>query len=116
MSSDRYSDQPNLLEKSAHTSEAIDYRSYPTGTTIIAQGDSSKDVYTLIEGRAIAIQDGVKVGEINQGEIFGAIAAFTRSKRRASVVATRDCVVRAITQDAFANMMRDQPELAKSIK
>lgn len=100
----------------ALTTEAIDYRSYPAGATIIEQGDDSTDVFTLIEGRAIAIQDGQKIGDLKHGEIFGAIAAFTGSKRRASVVATKDCVVRAIKQDTFVSMVKTQPELAKSIK
>ena len=100
----------------AVATEAIDYRSYPAGATIIEQGDDTTDVYTLIEGRAIAIQDGRKIGDIQQGEIFGAIAAFTGSKRRASVVATKDCVLRAIKQDTFVSMVETQPEIAKSIK
>lgn len=98
------------------TTEAIEYRSFPAGATIIEQGDDSTDVFTLIDGRAIAIQDGKKIGDLQQGEIFGAIAAFTGSKRRASVVATKDCVVRAIAQDTFVSMVKTQPEIAKSIK
>jgi len=98
------------------STEAIQYLSYPAGATIIEQGDDSTDVFTLIEGRAIAIQDGKKIGDLQQGEIFGAIAAFTNSKRRASVVATKDCVVRAIAQDTFVSMVKTQPEIAKSIK
>ncbi len=98
------------------STEAIEYHSYPAGATIIEQGDRSNDVFTLIEGRAIAIQDGQKVGVIQQGEFFGAIAAFTGSRRRASVVATRDCVVRAISQDTFVSMIKTQPEIARSIK
>ncbi|MFK7730614.1 MAG: cyclic nucleotide-binding domain-containing protein [Pseudomonadales bacterium] len=107
---------PDDFTSDAVATEAIDYRSYPAGTTIIEQGDDTTDVYTLIEGRAIAIQDGKKVGDIQQGEMFGAIAAFTGSKRRASVVATKDCVLRAIRQDTFVSMVKTQPEIAKSIK
>lgn len=94
----------------------IEYRSFPAGATIIEQGDDSTDVFTLIDGRAIAIQDGIKVGEIVEGDIFGAIAAFTGSKRQATVVATQDCVVRAIARKTFVALLKEKPEIAEAIK
>ncbi len=96
--------------------ETVQYRSFPAGSTIITQGDTSTDAYSLIEGRAIAVQDGARIGEITQGELFGAIAAFTGSKRKATVIAANDCVVRVMNQKVFMELVKEKPEICNSIK
>lgn len=88
------------------------FSNYAAGETIIAQGDTADLVYTLIEGSADALCDGVKVGEIHQNEIFGALAVFTRQKRIASVVAKTDCTVMMVNKDDFVQLIYEQPHLS----
>lgn len=85
---------------------------YAAGDIIIAQGDEADLVYTLIEGQADAVCDGVKVGEIHQNEIFGALAVFTRQPRIASVVARTECSVMMVNKDDFIQLIYDQPQIA----
>lgn len=84
---------------------------YRTGETIIQQGDAAHKVYTLLEGSADAVCDGVKVGEIHANEIFGALAVFTRQPRIASVVASSDCTVLAVRKEEFITLIEHQPQI-----
>ncbi len=79
--------------------------------TIINQGDIADRVYTLLEGSADAVCDGVKVGEIHANEIFGALAVFTRQPRMASVIASSDCTVLAVRQEEFITLIEHQPQI-----
>lgn len=84
---------------------------FRSGETIIEQGAPADRVYTLLEGSAEAICDGVKVGEINADEIFGALAVFTRQPRMASVVANSDCTVLAVRKEEFIELIDHQPQI-----
>lgn len=84
---------------------------FSAGETIITQGESADKVYTLLEGSADAICDGVKVGEVHANEIFGALAVFTRQPRMASVVATSDCTVLAVRKEEFVDLIDHQPQI-----
>lgn len=85
---------------------------FAKGDTIITQGDEADLVYTLIEGSADAVCDGIKVGEIHQNEIFGALAVFTRQPRIASVVASSDCTVMTVGKEDFIRLIYEQPQLS----
>ena len=84
---------------------------YQAGETIIHQGDTADRVYTLLEGSADALCDGVKVGEVHPNEIFGALAVFTRQPRMASVVATSDCTLLAVRKEEFIELIEHQPQI-----
>ena len=84
---------------------------YQAGETIIQQGDTADRVYTLLEGSADALRDGVKVGEVHPQEIFGALAVFTRQPRMASVVATSDCTLLAVRKEEFIELIDHQPQV-----
>lgn len=85
---------------------------FNAGDTIIQQGDVADKVYTLLEGRADAVCDAVKVGEIHANEIFGALAVFTNQLRIASVIATDDCVVLAVRKEEFVDLMDHHPQIS----
>lgn len=81
------------------------------GDVIIRQGDEAEYVYTLLRGSAtVSVQDGVVVGVIEEGEIFGAIAALTSQTRTATVTAASSCTVMSVPRDQFIELMHSQPE------
>lgn len=84
---------------------------FRAGETIIQQGDAADQVYTLLEGSAEAVCDGVTVGPIHANEIFGALAVFTRQPRMASVVATSDCTLLAVRKEEFITLIEYQPQI-----
>lgn len=94
---------------------AAGFMHFRLGETIIQQGAPADRVYTLLEGSADAICDGIKVGEIHADEIFGALAVFTRQPRMASVVATSDCTVLAVRKEEFVDLINHQPQICMGL-
>jgi CRP/FNR family cyclic AMP-dependent transcriptional regulator len=88
---------------------------YKAGMEIIKEGDDADYVYSVSEGVAVAIHNGVEVGEIHQDEIFGAIAVLTDQKRTASVVAKTNCTVLMVHKDEFSKMVHSHPQLFLNI-
>jgi CRP-like cAMP-binding protein len=77
---------------------------------IIHEGDTADTVYQLMSGSADVTVNNVMVGEVLNGEIFGAMAVFTGEKRNATVTAREDCQLLAIPKAQFVDLVRAQPE------
>lgn len=88
---------------------------YEEGETIINEGDNSTEIFEMISGSAKAMQGSTEVGIINEGEIFGEVSFFTKEPRNATVIATQSCMVRVISEDNFASMIKGNPNFAISI-
>lgn len=82
---------------------------FQAGETMLEQGSEGKEVYHLIEGAADVLVDGVKVGEVKEDEVFGALAALTNSPRSASVVATRGSIAIRVPEDQFLDLIKSKP-------
>lgn len=81
------------------------------GEAIIHEGDEAVDVFTLLDGKAEARHQGIKVGDIHPQEIFGALAVFTRQPRMASVIATEDATILAVNKAEFIELIDHQPHI-----
>lgn len=79
------------------------------GEVLVSQGERSDDVYTLVEGALDVMYDGVKVGEVQRDEIFGAIAALAGAPRSASVVAAERSLVFRLPAGGFLQLMQSKP-------
>lgn len=87
------------------------FRRFADGEAIITQGDDAEYVYTILEGGADVSVDGVKVGEIKEEEIFGAMAVLTGQRRAATVRARGTCSVMMVARDEFASLVNTHPNL-----
>lgn len=85
------------------------------GEIIIKEGDEAEHVYTIISGEADVFADGVKVGDIGEDEVFGAMAVFTGEKRSATVQARTPCTIMAVPQDDFVHLIEAQPKAAVNL-
>ncbi len=88
---------------------------FAAGDIILKQGEVATHVYKMLAGHAEASQQGIKVGNIKEGEVFGCLALFTAQKRTATVTATEACTVQTIDKDGFIDMLRRQPETCRTI-
>jgi signal-transduction protein with cAMP-binding, CBS, and nucleotidyltransferase domain len=86
-------------------------RTYRAGEAIVTQGDRAEEVFTLAEGHADVLVDGVKVGEILRDEIFGVLAAVGGGTRTATVVASRNSLVLSLPCEQFAQLVQSRPRL-----
>lgn len=82
---------------------------YNQGDIIIRQGDGADFVFNLSEGTAEVVVDGVTVGGIAEGEIFGAMAVLTNADRSATVVAKTRCSVVKVPKEQFADLIKSNP-------
>ncbi len=91
------------------------FQNCQAGDVIIKEGDEAEHVYTIISGEADVFADGVKVGEIGEDEVFGAMAVFTGEKRSATVQARTACTIMAVPQNEFVNLIEAQPKAAVNL-
>lgn len=82
---------------------------YNPGDVIIRQGDRADFVFNLTEGSAEVVVDGVTVGSIEEGEIFGAMAVLTNADRTATVMARTRCSVVKVPKEQFADLIKSNP-------
>lgn len=86
-----------------------EYRYYAPGEALIIEETSASEVFTMMFGSADVFVRNVKVGEVRSGEIFGAMAATTNTRRSASVVARTHCVVLVLPKEQFLALIRTHP-------
>lgn len=87
---------------------------FRSGQAIINEGEAADCVYTLIQGRAKVIRDGVQLGIAREGEILGLQAMLLHTTRTATVVAEGNCSAVRVEYDKFQNLITSRPELVVS--
>jgi hypothetical protein len=99
-----------VLEQVAGVVETV---TYPSGTTIITEGDIGDRFYVLVDGAAEASVGGRLMAQMEAGDSFGEIALLHRVPRTASVVARTPTTAYAIDCEAFrAAVAGDRQSLA----
>ena len=101
--------------KPAEIRPVTGFQYFDTGAELIRQGDDADHVFIITEGHAEAFVEGVKVGDVQKDEIFGAMALFTREKRSATVIASAPTTVMMIPKEQFLALMQSNPRIAHSL-
>ena len=101
--------------KPAEVRPVTGFRQFPGGTELIREGDEADHVFIITEGHAEAFVGGIKVGDVQRDEIFGAMALFTREKRSATVIASTATTVMMIPKEQFLALMQSNPRIAHSL-
>ena len=92
-------------------------RSYRRNELIVAHGDSGRDVFFLLAGRArvtLFSEDGREIAyrDIEPGEIFGELAGIDGKARSASVVALGTTRASRLPGAAFREIVNNHPTFA----
>ncbi|MGI6854608.1 Crp/Fnr family transcriptional regulator [Mesorhizobium sp. 1B3] len=113
---------PALLSKLdaadlAALAERWSERNYLPNELIIAHGDSGRDVFFLLEGRArvtLFSEDGREIAyrDIGPGEIFGELAGIDGKARSASIVALGPTRAARLPGPAFRDVVINRPTFA----
>jgi signal-transduction protein with cAMP-binding, CBS, and nucleotidyltransferase domain len=91
------------------------FLNFAEGQVIIQQGDEASEVFTILSGSADVYVDGTLVGDVQQDEIFGAMAVFTGEKRSATVKATSACTVLAVPREEFITLIKSHPQTTMTL-
>lgn len=91
------------------------FQTFSAGDIIIEEGTEADSVYSIVEGHAEVFVQGVKVGEVLEDEIFGALSLLTDSPRTATVVADGHCLVMVVPRPQFQNLLQTHPRICLSL-
>ena len=91
-------------------------RNIQKGHIIVGHGDADKEMYLLTQGSAkvVLYSEGgneIHLAELSPGTIFGEMAGLLGQSRTSNVIAQTDCRVDVIAAKAFADLLKDYPEL-----
>lgn len=91
----------------------------PAGALLIQEGDDTRTAYFLYAGQAGVYKqkDGkpLKLGQLNEGQLFGEMAYLLSEKRTASVVAETGITVLALPPAMLEELMRYSAPLSRRI-
>lgn len=95
------------------------YAPFATGDIIMHQGEASRWLYILIEGKVEIYletpQQRRQLATLQPGSYFGEMGMMTGLPRAATAVAASDCECYLLDKEAFENVLKQRPELADEI-
>ncbi|MDP3088316.1 MAG: mechanosensitive ion channel family protein [Methylotenera sp.] len=98
----------------------LKHAQFAKGDIITHQGAIAHWLYMLIEGEAEVYlettgQSRRKLSTLLPGSYFGEMGLMTGAPRMATVIATKDASCYQLDKEAFENIIKNRPELAKEI-
>ena len=87
----------------------------PSGESLMAEGDHSRDAYLVMSGSATCLKGGVEIAHFGPGDFFGEMALIGDRPRSATVVADDDLSVRAFHAGEFRQLLTDVPGIAVKV-
>ncbi|MEZ6185047.1 MAG: cyclic nucleotide-binding domain-containing protein [Planctomycetota bacterium] len=97
--------------------ERLSLRRFSDGETIVRQGENSRAVFLLVEGRVSVFDDatGAEHNVIYAGHYFGERAALFDQPRRLTLQARGDTVVYVLPEKDFLDTVREFPVFAMAL-
>ena len=100
------------------------YENLKEGEVLVKEGDTSTDLYWLLEGELVVTkrveQKGsknlvMKLGTVKAGELVGEMSFIAQGPRSATVKALTDCKLMKLNYGDFQSMMKGQPKWVTKI-
>ncbi|MDI9547424.1 MAG: SpoIIE family protein phosphatase [Chloroflexota bacterium] len=95
------------LEEMAALAEVV---SVHAGQAILSEGESSRDLFIIVEGRVQLGKLGRSMRELGPNQFFGETAILQRSARTASVTASEDSVMLRLDEGPFLDLIQRRGE------
>ncbi len=93
----------------AKTVRQIDH---PAGTVIATEGDPGAGLFVIESGDADVTIGGKRVNTLHTGDFFGEMALLDGGPRTATVTATTDIKLYALTEWVFRGLLVEHPSIA----
>lgn len=84
-------------------------------TVVIAEGDDAESFYVIMSGEVEVTRDERFLATLTVGQYFGELSLLDPGPRNASITTTSDCVLAALSRDAFRATLDDFPELRDAL-
>jgi CRP-like cAMP-binding protein len=109
------------IDLSAGLLEFFERQSFPAGTRVLEQGDSSDAMYVVLRGTLTAWRQS-ELGTVSRlrrfstGSIIGEISFIRGGERTADVSADTDVELLQLSRDSFDEMRASQPDAALELQ
>ena len=100
------------LEKIAKAGDEV---VMPAGSLIVDQGQTGREAFILMSGRATVRRNGKKVATLEPGAVVGELSLLDHGPRTATVTAETDVTLFVISQRHFLGVIDDVPALAHKL-
>ena len=96
-----------------------EHQRYPARAQILRMGEADRTLYIVQAGKVdVVIEEPRKskvIATIGAGSVFGELAFFDGEPRSASIHATEDCALLALSHAAFTTMSAWHPRIAREL-
>lgn len=83
-----------------------------TGHAVVAEGDTSRELYLLLDGECQIERGGMTIGRLEAGDHFGELGLVTHEPRAATIMALIPVALAVLSSEAYSEISQTQPELA----
>jgi CRP-like cAMP-binding protein len=88
----------------------------PEGTVLTRQGDSGREFFVVVEGRArVLVGDRGRVTALGPGASFGEMSLLDQKPRSATVEAETDMELLVLDARSFSSLLEDVPSVARKV-
>ena len=91
--------------------EAVHREHFEAGETVFASGDFGDKVYFIVKGEADVERAGEQVAKLHPGDVFGEAALISNHPRNATIRASSQLDVVAVSRKAFQELLMHLPGL-----
>ena len=92
-----------------------DELSVDAGQEIIREGDSGREFYVIVEGKASLTRNGREIAVLGPGSYFGELALLDGQKRDASVTTTTPAELLVVGIREFVTLLEDVPQITRKL-
>lgn len=89
--------------------------SFPDGTELMKQDQSSREAFVLTEGTVVVKRNGRKVAELGPGAFLGELGLLDKGPRTATVVAQGPVEALVLGPREFAGLLDEVPSIAHKL-
>lgn len=82
------------------------------GSVIIEQGQTGREAFVILDGRAVVRRGGRKVATLSSGGVVGEMSLLDHGPRTATVVCETDCELFVIDQRHFRELLEQSPKVS----
>ena len=94
----------------------IETKIFDEGDTIYSHNDLSDFIYLIESGEVkILSKNGLELGLLKEGEIFGEVGHIIKSPRTVSAIATKKCLIKIINENVLIRKMNKADPLLSAI-
>jgi len=95
--------------------EKAGVRVFGPGEIVVRQNDGGDSLFLVMKGRLQALVNGIKVGELVEGGVFGEMSLLTGEPRKATVSAESEVTLVELSREILEPLIRRKPEIMEAL-